>query len=489
MVRADVQLASKTQAGHRHQVEGLANEDAVFVTHQHPVFDAVLMVADGMGGHPRPREASEIAVRTAREFLFDRGQLEKSGDIQRALAGALAAANRAVRSLNAGGGSRPPGTTLSIAVVAEGVLHVAHVGDGSVYLMRDGSARSVAGGEDRRAGNRPAQFLGQAPPLEPEQRQLALSEGDRLLLCTDGLTRYFSEAGAEALEAVLGRGGVEIQAIASQLTAHSRPDDYDDDTTVALAEVTRVREQAPRATAPGGIAPAEQRRRVPAKAAQGGADGVATGDPVEPMRVRSSSGPLGWVVPLLVGAALLAGGFYLGRSMASTPAVTPVVTAATVHEPATPEQLSRLGAGNLILLDTLGGRVFALPTRGGAPGPEPVELRALKVGPSGRLLEAGRFRLDPTSGELTAPGGETYPVELDRSGGTIRVLRGGRLAVNTRPQGAAVFVDGRRVGPSPQRLTLPAGRHRVRVEGKTWFREGEVEVLPGSSVAVTMGPQ
>ena len=57
-MRARVQLAGKTQAGHRHQVEGLGNEDAVWVTDAHPAFDAILMVADGMGGHPRPREAS-----------------------------------------------------------------------------------------------------------------------------------------------------------------------------------------------------------------------------------------------------------------------------------------------------------------------------------------------------------------------------------------------------------------------------------------------
>ena len=42
MLRAEVELAWKTQAGHRHHVEGLGNEDAVFVTEEHPFFAPLL---------------------------------------------------------------------------------------------------------------------------------------------------------------------------------------------------------------------------------------------------------------------------------------------------------------------------------------------------------------------------------------------------------------------------------------------------------------
>ena len=87
-------------------------------------------------------------------------------------------------------------------MLVDGALLVAHVGDGSVFLVRGGRAQPLAGGEERRVGNRPAQYLGQELPLEPETRQLPSKEGDRVLLCTDGLTRYFREAGAEALERV-----------------------------------------------------------------------------------------------------------------------------------------------------------------------------------------------------------------------------------------------------------------------------------------------
>src|SRR5688500_9858804 len=177
MARAEVELAWKTQAGHRHQVEGLGNEDAVYVSRTHPQFDAVLMVADGMGGHPRPADASSAAVRAAKEFLHDAQHLRDEKEPLKLLVGALQAAHRAVRRLR-GSETRAPGTTLSLAVLAEGTLHVAHVGDGSVYLMREGQIHPIAGGEELREGNRPAQFLGQERPPEPELRRVTLTQGD-----------------------------------------------------------------------------------------------------------------------------------------------------------------------------------------------------------------------------------------------------------------------------------------------------------------------
>ena len=93
MARAQVELAWKTQAGHRHQVEGIENEDAVYVSRSHPNFDAVLMVADGMGGHPRPADASSAAVRAAKEFLHDAQRLREEKEPLKLLVGALQAAS------------------------------------------------------------------------------------------------------------------------------------------------------------------------------------------------------------------------------------------------------------------------------------------------------------------------------------------------------------------------------------------------------------
>lgn len=477
MVTTEVTVAWKTRAGHRHQVEGLENEDAVFVTEQHPTFDAVLMVADGMGGHPRPGEASEAAVRAAREFLFDRRRLEAGDEVLGLLAAALHAAHQSVRRLGSGATARPPGTTLSLAVLADGALYAAHVGDGSLFLMREGQVRIVAGGEERRTGNRPAQYLGQAPPLEIEQRRVPLEPGDRLLLCTDGLTRYFREAGPEALERVLGREGVEIQAIASQLTAHSRPDEYDDDTTVALVEVRALSQVPPR---PAPVPRAEPAKPVPAR----------TEGTVMPERRPAEPRGAGSVVPLLAaglaGAGLLAAGFVAGRGTASHPAAPVAPVPGGPRAPAASVTPEGFPAGNLVLLDELGGRVYTLSTRGGAPGSDPITFQALAVGAGKRLAPAGRFRLDPVRNELTDESGHTYPVEVDSGFGSIRLLRGGTLIVKAAT-GTRVFLDGRDLGPAPQRVTAAAGRHQVRLEARNWTNESEVEVLPGRATTLNVG--
>jgi PPM family protein phosphatase len=503
MVRAEVQLAWKTQAGHRHQVEGLENEDAVFVTHRHPLFDALLMVADGMGGHSRPREASETAVRVAQEFLSDPDRLLNAGSVVQALAAAVQTAHLAVRDLRrvpAQGGvapaGRPPGSTLSIAALVDGALHVAHVGDGSVVLMRGGQVRVLAGGEDRRAGNRPAQFLGQEGPLEVEQRQVTLKKGDRLLLCTDGLTRCFREAGPEALERVLGRQAVEIQVVANQLTAYSRPYEYDDDTTVALAEVSALvpgtREaggQARPSRAPGMSAGSETPRLKSFGEVHGadGPEGRAGGQ--AGARDRGKSAVLPAVLGAVVGAALLAAGFLMGRLSVPHPAPGTPPADQGVGQLATPDDLRHLPPGNLVLVDKLGGRLFALGTRNGQPGEAPLDLIAYQIGKDGGLRLAGRYRLDPVKGELTDPEGRKLPVRLDAATGALRVLRGGRLSIQTRPPGARIFIDGREVGRSPQRLTLPAGIYNVRVEGRTWSDNDRVEIVAGRAKTLILEPQ
>ena len=160
---------------------------------------ALLVVADGMGGHPDGRLAASLAVEVATNQLLDDPE---PGD---ALPAAVEAANNAIaeRAVPDERG-RSLGTTLVAAVVSGGRATVANVGDSRAYLVRGGTALQVTVdhswvAEQVRAGlltpeeaqRHPRRsritraLLGQ--PIIPDVFEVTLRPGDCLLLCTDGL--------------------------------------------------------------------------------------------------------------------------------------------------------------------------------------------------------------------------------------------------------------------------------------------------------------
>lgn len=156
---------------------------------------AVLMVADGMGGHIAGEVASRLAVNTA-----------ASSDLSPA--DRVAAANRTIREEVA----RQPdldgmATTLTLVMLApEGVAQFGHVGDSRAYLYRDGSLRQltqdhtvvaeyVAAGtlSPEEAADHPhshmlTRCLGLTRFVNVDEIEVYLEPEDRILLCSDGLT-------------------------------------------------------------------------------------------------------------------------------------------------------------------------------------------------------------------------------------------------------------------------------------------------------------
>lgn len=199
-------------ASHRGRVRH-NNEDAVFPDadgeSEGPV---VLIVADGMGGHVAGEVASRLAINAAAS-----NELPPPDRVM--------AANRAIREEVA----REPslegmGTTMTLAQVEDGKAQVAHVGDSRAYLYRDGELSQIT--EDHTVA---AEYvaLGQLDPEEAaahpqrhmltrtlgltrfvnvDQIEVSLQVGDRLLLCSDGLTEMVSD---EVIAKALSEGPVE----------------------------------------------------------------------------------------------------------------------------------------------------------------------------------------------------------------------------------------------------------------------------------------
>lgn len=164
----------------------------------------VYAVCDGMGGHSAGQIASELALKTFLKAYYD---LELP-DIDTALTVAVQAANALVREVaQAIPGRRGMGTTLTAAALCEGDAHVVHVGDSRCYLVRGEAIEQVTEDhsyvmEQVRQGLMTLEEAQYSPyrnvitrsigmdAVDPDIYRVPLQVGDRLVLCTDGLTTH-----------------------------------------------------------------------------------------------------------------------------------------------------------------------------------------------------------------------------------------------------------------------------------------------------------
>jgi len=180
----------------------------------------LLIVADGMGGHVGGEVASRLATEKVQEFMLDAVKwftdpLANDGDevivkLQDALKAADAEITRAAEK-------RPKlqgmGTTLTLAFFLRGELYIAHAGDSRASLFRHGhlarltldhtlAAEMVRRGElapEKVATHRLRHVVtniigGPTPGVFAEIAHATVEAGDRLLLCTDGLSDMVPDA-------------------------------------------------------------------------------------------------------------------------------------------------------------------------------------------------------------------------------------------------------------------------------------------------------
>lgn len=166
----------------------------------------LFVVADGMGGHEAGEVASEIAIRT----MLEKAPNGPDGD---ALANAVRAANTAIISAAANGTGRPGmGTTMTAAQIFDDQLIIAQVGDSRAYLLHEGTLQRVTRDhslvadlvEQGRLTEEEARVhpqrsvitraLGSDVTVDPDIYILRVSHGDRLLLCSDGLSSMVEDS-------------------------------------------------------------------------------------------------------------------------------------------------------------------------------------------------------------------------------------------------------------------------------------------------------
>lgn len=179
------------------------NEDSFVI--RFPLF----AVADGMGGHAAGEIASTIAVSS----LAEHGP--ETPD-EHALGEAVVQANHAVIDGAANGLGRPGmGTTCTAVVIDGNTMAVGHVGDSRCYLLHAGqlvrvthdhsyveelvAAGEITPEEARIHPNRSVitRALGSDPSMKADHFLIDVSRGDRVLLCSDGLSSMVTDDAIE----------------------------------------------------------------------------------------------------------------------------------------------------------------------------------------------------------------------------------------------------------------------------------------------------
>jgi serine/threonine protein phosphatase PrpC len=271
------------------------NEDSFFA--EEPLF----VIADGMGGHV----AGDVASSTAIDAIEENRNQANAEDPQ-TLAGLVHEANAAIWARATGDSSlQGMGTTCTLVYIDGPRAHVAHVGDSRAYRLRDGHLEQLT--EDHtlvarmvKEGKIPAEeaerhpqrnivtrVLGAASEVSVDLLAIDLNDGDRLLVCSDGLNSMVDRGD---IEAVLERER-DPQVAADALVELANEAGGEDNTTVLVIDVH------------------EDARR-------GSASRRSQGPPPPPARVRTDRDPLArsrgrWLRPLtwtLLVIALLGGG-------------------------------------------------------------------------------------------------------------------------------------------------------------------------------------
>jgi len=167
----------------------------------------LLVLADGMGGHPEGEKAADIAVRFfVRQFA--NLALPRLADPRAFLEDTVAQANQAIVAYaRQQAMTDNPRTTLVAAVVQDGCLTALHSGDSRLYWVRHG--RLVERTRDHSYHDKPELFkhlpasvnrsvlftcLGSdTMPLFDVLGPQPLQQGDCLLMCSDGLWSVFGD--------------------------------------------------------------------------------------------------------------------------------------------------------------------------------------------------------------------------------------------------------------------------------------------------------
>ena len=215
------------------------NEDSCFIDD----IAGIYIISDGMGGHEDGHIASSIACQTASDTLLnddpykvvlDSQEIAEDDLFKQFVGYAVQRANIEVLKKTTQA-QKDMGATITVVLVRNGKCYCAHIGDGRVYLVKDGKLSKVT--TEHRAGKYVSRSLGEKKSVIPDLHVFDLPDDGAVLMCTDGFWDFVSEQ--NILDTIQKRQENEITQI---LYESALANGTDDNVTVVVIMGEKLQE-------------------------------------------------------------------------------------------------------------------------------------------------------------------------------------------------------------------------------------------------------
>ncbi|RAL23768.1 hypothetical protein DL240_06330 [Lujinxingia litoralis] len=244
------------------------NEDNFLVDKRLQLF----VVCDGMGGHAAGEVASAVCVRTVREVIAGAGELithvqeaPEDPQVQQAVVDLLrqavqAACARIFEMAQQDTSRRGMGTTCTALLISGAHGFVGHVGDSRLYRVRQGEVEQVTTdhsllNEMIRQGKLPAdtrerdfphnnavtRAVGVREFVEVDAFEFGIDRGDRMMMCSDGLSGYFEEE----IDVLDMTSGDDLQEIITRCIDFANESGGKDNITVIVVDAVDAQANQP----------------------------------------------------------------------------------------------------------------------------------------------------------------------------------------------------------------------------------------------------
>jgi PPM family protein phosphatase len=228
------------------------NQDCISLSdNEHPVGPGLLFaIADGMGGYAHGGMASLLALESFSSTMAS----QNGGPIHKTMQRGVEAANLQVYKKAQQLGAGRMGTTLTAAYVFGETLHLAHVGDSRAYLIRDGRSicltadhttvgemvrsKLISSDKIRTHAQRSilTKSIGTGLFVQPDLHQQRLQEGDRLILCSDGVWSVIEDEEFAQVAAASG----SVEQISKNLISLALDHNTDDNASVVVFHLHKL---------------------------------------------------------------------------------------------------------------------------------------------------------------------------------------------------------------------------------------------------------